>query len=111
MQKHSPSTQNKASWRRMFVAQPPVKRMDMIKTSGWQTSSSITERKLLIHDKLKMGTLYDIIEEEAYLGDYFDSMSYNIPWCMFSAQEVVPKMDNFNNITEVNHSVHYAAPH
>jgi hypothetical protein len=72
-----------ASWGQILVVQPPVKRMDIIKKEGWQTGSFEFEGKLLAHRGLKMGVLYDSVEEEAHSGDHFDSMSFDLEWHMF----------------------------
>lgn len=80
-----------ASWRLMLVVQPPVKRMDIIKTNGWQTAATMTEGQFLDHEGLKMGVLYDFVEEEAHSGDDFDSMSFDIEWHMFAAPDVEPR--------------------
>ena len=57
----------------MLLVQPPVKRMDVIKKEGWQTGCSEVEGKLLAHRGLKMGVLYDFVEEEAHSGSNFHS--------------------------------------
>lgn len=68
------------------MAQPPVKRMDIVK-EDWQTGSSEAKGKLLTHRGLKMGVLYDFAEEEAHSGSHLDSTSFDIEWHMFAAPE------------------------
>jgi hypothetical protein len=77
----------------MLPVQPPVKRMDVIKKEGWQTGSSEVEGKLLAHRGLKMGVLYDFVEEEAHSGSNFHSTSFDLEWYIFAPPG--PELLNF----------------
>jgi len=80
-------SRKEASWRQMLVVQPPLKRLVIVKTSSSMAQDGKTEGKLVTHRGLRMGTLYDFVQEEVNSESTYQSTRFDLQWHMLSPTE------------------------
>ena len=80
-------SRKEATWRQMLVVQPPLKVLDIVKTSSAMRSNSRAEGKLVTHEGLRMGTPYDFVQEEVNSGSTRQSTAFDLRWHMLSPAE------------------------
>jgi len=64
----------------MLVVQPSITRVSIVKSCSSMTGLSKVEGKINMPDGLRMGTLYDLVEEEAHAGMTFESTDFDLEW-------------------------------
>jgi len=73
-------SRKEASWRQMLVSQPPITIIKVIKTTSTPGLDGKREGRLVKCRGLKMGTLYDFIDEEVHSGSTHDSTGFDLEW-------------------------------
>jgi len=79
-QKRDAYSREEASWRRMLVVQPPVKELKILKSWSCITGMGKIRGRKIMPDGLRMGLLYDLVEEEAHAGTTFQSTDFDLRW-------------------------------
>ncbi|PMD32557.1 hypothetical protein L207DRAFT_518480 [Hyaloscypha variabilis F] len=73
-------SRKEASWRQMLVLQPPIMEVDIFKSWSSMTGMGKIRGRIMIPDGLKMGLLYDLVEEEVHAGTTFQSTDFDLRW-------------------------------
>jgi len=87
LQKRDAYSREEASWRRMLVLQPPIKELNILKSWSCMTGMGKIRGRKLVPDGLRMGLLYDLVEEEAHAGTTFHSTDFDLRWNLPSSED------------------------
>jgi hypothetical protein len=83
-------SRKEASWRQMLVVQPPITRINIFKSWSSMTGLGKVKGKIARLEGLRMGTLYDLVEEEAHAGTTTTSNDFDLEWHLPSVGDETP---------------------
>ncbi|KAE9382252.1 hypothetical protein N431DRAFT_425683 [Stipitochalara longipes BDJ] len=73
-------SREEASWRQMLVLQPPITELNIFKSWSSMTGMGKIRGRVTVPEGLRMGLLYDLVEEEAHAGTTFQSTDFDLHW-------------------------------
>jgi hypothetical protein len=84
-------SRKEASWRQMLIVQPAITRINICKSWSSVTGMGKVEGRIVVTDGLRMGTLYDLVEEEAHVGTTATSNDFDLEWHLPSRDDETPR--------------------
>ena len=84
-------SRKEASWRQMLVVQPPITSMDIFKSWSSMTGMGKVRGRITVPEGLRMGTLYDLVEEEVHAGTTFQSTDFDLEWHLSPQDDGTPQ--------------------